>query len=125
MGRALAGPRGLEWRSRSTFVFSETLSCSHPNSSSQLWSFRGYSVKNTKAVVTKAKKGKSKSDSKSDTSSSAVSAAADSSTTRTSAYAASPRTRTTVPSTWGPMDAPSSPPLLHSLRSPVQTPVLT
>lgn len=34
-------------------------------------------MKNTKAVVTKAKKGKSKSDSKSDTSSSAVSAAAD------------------------------------------------
>ncbi|KAH7834183.1 hypothetical protein Vadar_013509 [Vaccinium darrowii] len=67
------------WRSliRTAAAAPSTTANSHPNSSSQLWSFRGYSVKNTKAVVTKAKKGKSKSDSKSDTSSSAVSAAAD------------------------------------------------
>ncbi|KAG5524607.1 hypothetical protein RHGRI_031321 [Rhododendron griersonianum] len=70
------------WRSLlRTFASAPSTTIKPPSSPSptlsHLCSSREYSVKSNKAVVTKAKKGKSKSDAKSDTSSSAVSAAAD------------------------------------------------
>ncbi|XP_058191093.1 uncharacterized protein LOC131308242 isoform X2 [Rhododendron vialii] len=68
------------WRSLlRTFASAPSTTIKPPSSPSptlsHLCSSRDYSVKSNKAVITKAKKGKSKSDAKSDTSSSAVSAA--------------------------------------------------